>query len=911
MSWGRRCGVIASLVLLVWTLPIAAEQSSASGGGSGYVCYPSEDGSGWQCDPDTGQAPPRKFKKPPEPPPPAEERPGDVEAAEPTVRPDAVPTDEPAAEPAAVAPLSPAQETLAVIAATVGDDPESWYTPTPARPVDPELALREDVAAAYYREGEYVDGQCSGTYTVRDYAHPATADNATFPIVAEADQLQAQIDVTAELEGNVNVAQGNRHIAAPRAEIEYESRIARFPEGVRMDQPGLIMQGQDATVHLNTKQADLTDVQFVMTDASMRGSAGTMAQNEQGDLTLTATGFTRCPPNNNGWRLNAKSLMVEQDEVFGTAKGAVLRMKSVPVFYTPYLKFPVSDERVSGFLFPNLSYSEEDGTDISVPYYFNLAPNYDATFVPRYLAKRGAGAELELRHMSSWQQTTLSGALLPDDDIFDGRLDRDDFEEAGGEAVLGPFEPADRWLGAMDHRGRIGPFRTLVDYTSVSDADYFRDLGSDLGVSSRVELERRGQISLDVGGLSARLWAQRFQRLDVAGLEEYQRLPQLDLAYVTPVVGPLNVSLGAQVAEFDRDTDGLNGFAAVTGRRTHFEPRVQVPLSRSWGFLNLTGAYRHTEYDLEQDRRAAGQQLLEDAPDRGIAMGSLDAGLFFERDIRWFDTPLIQTLEPRVFYLYQQFEDQSTIPLFDTSALTFNYNQLFRDNRFSGLDRIGDADQVSVGVTSRFLSRATGREYFRASVGEIYYFRDREVQLAGVADLEDMRDTSALAGEMSAQLFGDWRVTGSLVWDPHNARTDEGGAAIQYRRDNRHILNLGFRRQRIGDIEQTDISLYWPLTERIAVLGRWNQDLESKRTIEGFGGLEYSDCCLQVRLVVRRFLDSRSGANIDFEDVEADDGIFLHIVFKGLAGFGTKVESVLERGIRGYRAPVPTDYFSN
>lgn len=855
---------------------------------------PNPQGDGWACDEDRGQEPVVVWDKLL----PYDDRPAaDTEQAQST------PAD------AAAAPLTAAPAVPPGIDPATGLslNPEDWYTPTAPRQVDAEHELKPDLAAALYVLGD--SGMCPGGYAPRDYPEPLNSDAAQYPIVAEADQLSTEIEVAATLQGNVTIEQGNRLIVAQQAELDYPTRVVQFPAGVRMDQPGIVMQGQSATVHLNSKQATLDTAQFVLTDASIRGEAQQISQSSAGDLTIVRNRFTRCEPQNNGWNLSANQLIIEDEAVFGTARGAVLRMKSVPVFYTPYLQFPVSDERVSGFLFPNLGYSDEDGLDVSIPYYLNLAPNYDATIIPRYIADRGEGMELEFRHLSSWQNTVFSGAFLPEDDLYNGFVDRDDYDEQGGSDIWPTFDPADRWLGAVDHQGRFGPFSTFIDYNSVSDRDYFRDLGTDLAVSSRRELERRGGIALNSRGLYMRLWAQRFQRLDEVTIDEYQRLPELELSYARRLLGPLSFSIDSVWSEFDRDTDGLNGLAAVTGSRLHVEPRVSFNMARAWGFLNVTGGYRHTAYDLEQDAAAGGFQLVDDNPDRNIGLASVDGSLIFERELNWFGENLLQTLEPRVYYLYQEFDEQSELPLFDASKLTFGYSQLFRDNRFSGLDRIGDADQASFGLTTRFLSRDSGKEYFRFSVGEIFYFDDRRVTLSGSPGLDEMQDNSALAAEMSAALAGHWRVVGNIVWDPDENEVDEGGAAIQYRRDNRHIFNVGYRNRVEEDIEQTDVSLYWPITQHWAVIGRWNYDLVSGRTIEGFGGIEYGDCCLQVRLMARRFLDSPTAR--DFQDIEADDGIFVQIVFKGLAGFGTKVESVLERGIRGYRTPEQRDYFSN
>ena len=232
------------------------------------------------------------------------------------------------------------------------------------------------------------------------------------------------------------------------------------------------------------------------------------------------------------------------------------------------------------------------------------------------MSQRGAGLEAEFRHMSSWQTSSIAAAILPEDNLYNGDLDREDFKDAGGAAALGRFEPADRWLGGVQHRGRLGRFSTLIDYTAVSDRDYFRDLGSDLGLSSRRELERRGQVRYRKGGLSARLWAQGFQRIDNQEVDDYYRLPEFEVNWGRKIAGPLQFSLRSTWSEFDRDTDRLDGLAAVTGSRVHIEPRLDLPFEWPFGFLRFGTGFRYTSYDLEQDSRAGGFQLIDDSPDR-------------------------------------------------------------------------------------------------------------------------------------------------------------------------------------------------------------------------------------------------------------------------------------------------------
>ena len=280
---------------------------------------------------------------------------------------------------------------------------------------------------------------------------------------------------------------------------------------------------------------------------------------------------------------------------------------------------------------------------------------------------------------------------------------------------------------------------------------------------------------MDIGNLSLRLWAQRFDRTDDVDRDDYQRLPELALNYRSELPGPFELSMKASASRFDRDNDDLVGLSRVVGDRYHFDPRLSLPFSRPWGFFTLTGGYRYTQYDLDDT-----EGLFDEEPDRTIGLGSVDTGLFFERDLNWFGTALVQTLEPRLYYLYQENEDQSELPRFDVSELTFSFNQLFRENRFAGLDRIGDANQLSTGLTSRFLKPATGGELFRASIGTIVYFEDRDVTIAGNPREEDREDTSEIAGELAATL-GKWTLTGSMIYDPHNSDVDEGGGYLQYR----------------------------------------------------------------------------------------------------------------------------------
>ncbi len=734
---------------------------------------------------------------------------------------------------------------------------------------------------------------CEGAYVEPAFALPRNSDPTEFSIKASAGSAEVWIDERAVLRGGVEIDQGNRSLSSEVATYyDADQRVVATGDVV-LREPDILIIGKSGEMHLDSGALQVNDAQFLLHEHQIRGRAERIARDEAATLHGTQTTFTRCEPGNNGWSVHARTIEVEDGAQWGIARRAVVRVKDVPIFYTPYLRFPVTDERMSGFLFPSMRFGDE-GPDIGLPYYLNLAPNYDAIVEPRWIRDRGVGVQGEFRHLSGWAETELGGAFLYDDDLYNGDLSKDDFETLG---LPGPFESEDRWLVHASHGGLLGNFRTILDYTEVSDDDYFRDLGTDLSVSSRVELDQRGEIQYSAGGLFARFWAQGFQNLDDTVRDPYDRLPELAVSYQGDLAGPFEWSLGSSISRFDRGDDPLNvGVEAINGDRFHVEPRLQLPMYWPFGFLRLNGGYRYTSYDLEDVPVG-----FDDQPDRGLWMGTADTGLFFEREMSAFGNHWIHTLEPRLYYLYQQFEDQTELPRFDAGSLTFNFSQLFRDNRFAGIDRMGDADQLSAALTTRLLDSEYGQERLRFSIGQIFYFQDRDVTLAGPPNELDRQSSSQLAAEAALRLFGNWSIRSNAVYNHHDSLWDDGSASIRYQRDNRHIFNVGYRysETRRPLINQSDVSVYWPVSKHWSVLGRWNYDIEVDHTIESVAGVEYNDCCWRFRLVYRAY--ERSPTDVFLEDTDTDVGVFLQIVFKGMAGIGGKVDSLMEDAIPGYQ----------
>ena len=711
---------------------------------------------------------------------------------------------------------------------------------------------------------------CEGAYVERNHPHALDADTTAFPLHGRARRVRHTAGGAAILDGAVVLEQGNRRFTGERAtvtELNHQAQRVEFSGGVTLTEPGLALAASTAGFSDQAGRAE--DVEFLLFGPAFRGSAQAVERGD-GAMRLLGARLTRCEPGAATWELATRELSLKEGAAAAQVRGATVKMRGVPILHVPRLRLPLSDERQSGFLFPAVAWSRDEGLDLGIPYYFNLHPQYDATVTPRYVAERGAGLEVEARGLTRSAAAAVGLAMLPDDALY---------AEDSGE------RDPDRWLATIEHDGRFGPLSTTIDYTAASDADYLRDLGSDLGVARRPFLTRFATARFARGGWSAGISGLGFQWL-APRTDPYRRLPEIDFSYVGGRAGAFNWSLDSVWTAFDAPAE--RG-AVVDGRRLHIEPRVSLPFVTPWGFLKFGAGYRYTAYDL--DGVASGH---DPNPERRIAFGDIDAGLFLEREATLGRATFVQTLEPRAYYLRQGFAAQDHLPRFDPSVTPFSFQQLFRRNRFAGLDRISDADQLALAVTSRVLHAATGAERLSASVGTVVHFEDQRVSLR--EGLPPPQADVPLVAELAAR-NGHFRVSAAVTWDTDRGQADEVGLALQYRRDNRRIINFGHRKRRAGAIDQSDASLIWPLSDRWAAIARFAYDFEKDRANEVFAGFEYATCCWQARAIYRRYVESQTGF---LGETNEERGILLQFVFRGLAGFGS-VESNLARGIKGYR----------
>jgi len=782
---------------------------------------------------------------------------------------DGIPATKPASSESAAPVLeqvSPAVTSKPVAPAVEPQEPAA--TPA-AKPASVTVAAKGADSASVARIDHGLNWDRCGLAPQQDPARSEGAspeDELTY-INADAAELSRN-DEVGIFTGSAEVIRGERLLGADRIHYNHKSDVVDAVGNVYYQDPTLRLQGAKAKFNLAEDRGHLELAEYRLPTAMARGTARQAELLNKNQARFEDIEYTTCRPGDNSWVLRARTLNTDQESGRGEATHVRVALGGMPVFYAPYFSFPIDDRRQSGILTPSFGMSEELGADVSIPYYLNLAPNYDATITPRIMSRRGLMLAGEFRYLTKNHSGIVTGEIIPDDNDAPGNLN----------STRGAF--------SVKERGLLAQNMVLdLDINHVSDEEYLDDFGGSLAVSSVRQLERRADVTYYGRGWSALARLQHFQSTDdtlAAASEAYRRLPQLRFSLERPDQPfGLTYHLDAEYVQFDHQ-------AKVEGQRYDLLGGLSMPMMRPWGFLTPKVTARYTAYSL--DNEAAG---ATDDPDRFIPTLSIDGGLFFDRQTNWFGNALVQTLEPRAYYLAIPHKNQDDQPDFDTSKNEISFPNLFRENRFNGADRVGDANQLTLALTSRIMEDATGKELLRTSIGSIFYFRDRKVQLNRTTVNED-DTTSEIVAEASARLAEAWsgRVTGQ--WDPHRSSRNTSKTAVQlhYRDQDRRIFNISHRYNR--DIsEQTDISTRWPVTRRLSLVGRWYYSLRHNRTMEGFGGFEYDGCCYVVRVVGRHYVN-------ELEADSANNAIFVQLELKGLSSFGSDIISLLDRGIFGY-----------
>lgn len=727
------------------------------------------------------------------------------------------------------------------------------------------------------------DGQwdlCPPVETPAPVEDTGAAEGEGERTVLSADEALSEEGQTAVFRGDVEVLRSGSRLRADTARY-YKDRDTVEAEGnVTYQSEAAVFDAERARVDLGQNRGELEATSYYIPSVHAFGKAEKVEIRGEERTRLEGATYSTCPPEKPDWRLKAGRLELDQSTNTGEAYNVSLAFKGLPFLYVPYLNFPLQG-RKSGLLPPTYGTSERAGAELAVPYYWNMAPNRDATITPRYIEKRGLGAQTEFRYLYRHSAGTINYDFMPNDKLY-----REDLLAA--DTLTDGLDPEDNYryyLTAQHTQQLTNRWRANLAYGEVSDPLYFEDFKGTLNSTSITHLERRFDLNYRAGSLGFLARAQDYQTL-VPGAEPYRRLPQLYLDYMPPQrPWRLNYDFTAEYVSFEHPS------RSPTGSRLDVAPAVSFPAKGPAWFVNPRVELRHTEYDLTYDPETAAPDG-QTTPNRTLPLYSLDAGLFFERDAHFGDTPLIQTLEPRLYYLYVPYQDQNNLPVFDTSELTFSFAQLFRANRFNGPDRIGDANQLSATLTSRFLHGRSGEQLGWGSIGQIAYFRDRRVTLDGTA-VE--RPTSDIVGELGANPLKDLSMSASARWNPEEDKEEEWAARIRYVPDEGKELIAAYRLTRGGEVSNTDVFALWPVTPHWHVLGRWYYDRVEERSLETVVGVEYESCCWSVRVAGR----SRPFTNVD-GGTESDRTVYLTLQLKGLGNIGPGLDTMVRQGILGY-----------
>ena len=689
----------------------------------------------------------------------------------------------------------------------------------------------------------------------------ADPEDQRINITSDEGELGREGDAT--LTGNVRIRIGQRLLAADAAEIDATARSVRLTGEVEFLDPMLHVRGRGGD--FSEEGGTFEGAEFEIPDRSVRGSAEGVRVRGQSVIDLEGVRYTACPAGREDWVLGARKISIDQETRIGTGRDVRLEFLGVPILYAPWLTFPVGDQRKTGFLFPSVGNSNKTGAQVAVPWYWNIAPNYDATFTSRFFFSRGLRVDPEFRYLTERSQGTLSAEYMYHDRDFDGS----------------------RSIVDLTHLTRLRPLTRLrVDAAYASDDSYFEDFGIGFEGTSVTFLEQMAEARQDTDHWSFIGRVQDHQVLD-AGLPDeeqpYARLPQVLVAGHWGEAGDgLRATVRAEAVNFDSDV-------REDGARFDVEPSLGWRKEGSGAHVAANAAWRATAYSLPD--AAPGE---DDSPLRSVPVLNAETGFVLERD-SGSRNQRVQTLEPRLMYLYVPYRDQEDLPVFDSGLPDLNLVQLFRTNRYMGADRVGDANQVNVGVTSRLLDAAGGRQFLSATLGQAFYLEDPRVALPDEPPRD--RSTSDVIAELDLTAFKNWNARLAYQWNPDRSRTEYSDVRVQYRPQSDRVVNASYRfRQDL--VEQFDVSAAWPIRGGWRGYGRWIYSLSEEKTLDQFIGIEYGSCCWRLRVVTRRFLSSRSG--------DIDTSVGLQLELKGLSSVGTDTDSFLRDAIRGYSA-LPTD----
>ncbi|MDD2699910.1 MAG: LPS-assembly protein LptD [Sideroxydans sp.] len=672
-----------------------------------------------------------------------------------------------------------------------------------------------------------------------------------------AERLESRQGDQMEATGNVELRQEGRVVKADHLLYEQEKQDVYADGNVSIVQGESVMSGPELKMNLEHDVGEMPQPEFIIGENNARGSAALMNLEGRNHQRFRSAVYTTCPAGNDDWLIRMSTLEVDRDKQVGVAYNARVEFKSVPFLYTPWMDFALNDDKRSGFLGPVFGSTNSGGSEITLPYFWNIAPNLDVTLSPRFISKRGTQFNNEMRYLQPQYSGEINADVLAGDRV--SKLDRSHF--------------------GFKHRHNLGGgFSATVDANVVSDDAYYRDLAGAISGTSQANLLREGVVNYAGYGWNAAARVQRYQTLQdpLAPVAiPYRRQPQLTLN--------TNRQLGESTLNFASEYVDYRHPTKVNGQRVVLNPSISYPLLSEQGyFLTPKLGLHYTSYVLD-----ANNALNTPNTQRTVPIFSVDSGLIFERNDSFLGNAYMQTLEPRAYYVRIPYRDQSFLPNFDSALAPFSFSQIFTENRFLGSDRVGDADMMTLALTSRVIDGDDGTERLRVAVAERFTFQTPQVNLSGVANSSSRSDILLMLG---GRMTRAWNLDSQLQYNPNQNHTQTYNIAARYNPEAGKLLNLGYRYTR-DSLRQMDLSGQWPLFGRWHGVGRFNYSLRDDRVLEALGGLEYNAACWSVRLVVQSFATAT---------VERTTGIFAQLELSDLVRIGSDPLEALRISVPGY-----------
>ncbi|TGB77790.1 MULTISPECIES: LPS assembly protein LptD [unclassified Escherichia] len=777
----------------------------------------------------------------------------------------------------------------------------------------PTLLATMIATALYSQQGLAADLASQCMLGVPSYDRPLVqGDTNDLPVTINADHAKGNYPDDAVFSGSVDIMQGNSRLQADEVQL-HQKEAPGQPEPIRTvdalgnvhyDDNQVILKGPKGWTNLNTKDTNVWEGDYQMVGRQGRGKADLMKQRGENRYTILDNGsFTSCLPGSDTWSVVGSEIIHDREEQVAEIWNARFKVGPVPIFYSPYLQLPVGDKRRSGFLIPNAKYTTTNYFEFYLPYYWNIAPNMDATITPHYMHRRGNIMwENEFRYLSQAGAGLMELDYLPSDKVYEDEHPNDDSSR--------------RWLFYWQHSGVMDQvWRFNIDYTKVSDPTYFNDFDNKYGSSTDGYATQKFSVGYAVQNFDATISHKQFQVFDDTSGNSYAAEPQLDVNYYHNDLGPFDTRFYGQAVHFVNTNSNM-----PEATRVHLEPTINLPLSNTWGSINTEAKLLATHYqqtNLDWYNSNPQNNKLADSVNRVMPQFKVDGKMVFERDMEMLAPGYTQTLEPRAQYLYVPYRDQSDIYNYDSALLQSDYSGLFRDRTYGGLDRVASANQVTTGITTRVYDDAAV-ERFNISVGQIYYFTESRTGDDNITwENDDKTGSLVWAGDTYWRISERWGLRGGIQYDTRLDNVATSNTSIEYRRDEDRLVQLNYRyaspeyiqatlpnyystyEQFKNGISQVGAVASWPIADRWSIVGAYYYDTNANKQADSMLGVQYSSCCYAIRVGYERKLN---GWDNDKQHAIYDNAIGFNIELRGLSSnYGLGTQEMLRSNILPYQ----------